>query len=101
MTVKVKVIKDVTVYDGNKTYGNGGIFDYHGGEEAVNKLVTLGIVEKVSAAPSAPPQKTEAEIAAERRKKAEKKAVKDGLGTADEISKLSDDELFDLVKEKK
>jgi hypothetical protein len=56
MAMKVKVIKDVTVYDGNKTYGKGAIFDYHGGEKAVAKLIEMGIVEKASAAPSPVPE---------------------------------------------
>jgi hypothetical protein len=45
MAVKVKVIADVTVYDGNRTYGLGAVFDYQGG--AVGKLVEMGFVEKI------------------------------------------------------
>jgi hypothetical protein len=100
MATKVKVIKDVTVYDGNRTYGLDAVFDSSGGEEAGEKLVKLGFVEKVGA-PKAP-GKTEAEkaaeIAAAKRKKQEEAAVKNGLGTAEEVAKLSDQELQELFK---
>jgi hypothetical protein len=55
MATKVKVIKDVTVYDGNRTYGLGAVFDYSGGEEAVKKLIDLGYVEKAGAPPQGKP----------------------------------------------
>ena len=66
MSVKVKVIKDVTVYDGNRTYGLGAVFDYSGGEEAVKKLIDLGFVEKAGGTPAAsanpaPPKKRSGE----------------------------------------
>jgi nucleotide-binding universal stress UspA family protein len=111
---KVKVIKNVTVYSGNKTYGLGAIFDYEG--DALDKLIEMGFVEKVGAPPpNAPPPKTAEEIAAEaeaaakkaaeeaakKRKKAEEAAVKKGLGTAEEIAALSDEDLQSLFKAKK
>ena len=51
MPTKVKVIGDVTIYDGNRNYGLGAVFDYSGGEEAVEKLVKLGYVERVGVPP--------------------------------------------------
>jgi hypothetical protein len=94
VTTKVKVIKDVTVHSGNKKYGMGAVFDYEG--DAVDKLVEIGFVEKVSFPP--PETKTPEQKAAEKRKKAEEAAVKKGLGTAEEVAKLTDQELQELFK---
>jgi hypothetical protein len=110
MAIKVKVIADVTVYDGNKTFGKGSMFDYSGGEAAVEKLIELGYVEKAGkpsaaqetekerAAKAAEKEAEKAAKAAEKRKKAEEAAVEKGLGTADEVAQLSDDELQELFK---
>jgi hypothetical protein len=95
LAIKVKVIADVTVYDGNKTYGRGSVFDYSGGAEAVEKLVSLGYVEKAGV-PAALPL-VSGRDAKKKRKEAENKAVNAGLGTAEEIAGLSDVELFALA----
>jgi hypothetical protein len=47
MTTKVKVIDNVTIHSGNKTYGMGSVFDYEG--DAVDKLVEAGFVEIIGA----------------------------------------------------
>jgi ribosomal protein L12E/L44/L45/RPP1/RPP2 len=103
---KVKVIKNVTVYSGNKTYGMGAIFDYEG--DAVDKLIEMGFVEKVGAPPKTAEElaaeaeaaaKKAAEEAAKKRKKTEEAAVKKGLGTPEEVAKLTDQELQELFKE--
>jgi protein tyrosine phosphatase (PTP) superfamily phosphohydrolase (DUF442 family) len=49
MAVKVKVIANVTIYDLNKTYGEGAVFDYHG--KSAEKLAALGYVEIIGSSP--------------------------------------------------
>jgi hypothetical protein len=95
MTVKVKVIADVAVHTGNRTYGLGAVFDYEG--DAVDKLIEMGFVEKIGG-PAKTDEETAKAEAAKKREKAEKAAVKKGLGTAEEVSKLSDQELQELFK---
>jgi hypothetical protein len=96
--MKVTVLKG-TVYRGAKHYGPGQIVDLD--DKTAGELIAAGFVSKPGAPKTAEELAAESEAAAKKRKKAEEAAVKKGLGTAEEIAALSDEDLQSLFKDKK
>jgi hypothetical protein len=94
--MKIEIVTGQVYSGNNPAAGPGDVIDLPDAE--AQRLITLGVAKKPGA--PEPPAKTEAEIAAKKRKKMEDAAVKAGLATADEVGKLSDEELFALVKDK-
>jgi nucleotide-binding universal stress UspA family protein len=96
-----------TVYQGAKHYGPGQFVDLD--DRTAGELIAAGFVSKTGAPKTAEEIAAEAEAAAKKaaeeaakkRKKAEEAAVKKGLGTAEEIAALSDEDLQSLFKAKK
>jgi hypothetical protein len=97
--MKVTII-DVTIYRGTERHGPGQTIDINDAE--AKKLIAAGHVSKSGASDAGNPPKTEEEIAAEaarkKREKTEAAAVKKGLGTAEEVAALSDEDLQSLFK---
>jgi hypothetical protein len=100
--VKLEVLPGNQIVNGRKTYGPGTVADY--GEDEAARLIRLGVAKALGeAANEKPPDtmtdtKTPEEKAAEKRAKAEKAAVKKHLGTAEEVAKLTDEELAKLFE---
>jgi hypothetical protein len=107
--VKIEVVRG-QIYSGNKPTANpGDTLDLPDAE--AKRLINLGVA-KIPGSPRtadnsdpASPRTAEeiaaeaAEAAAKKRKKDEAAAVKKGLGTAEEIAALSDEDLQSLFKD--
>jgi 2-phosphoglycerate kinase len=97
LLTKVKVIADVTVYHGRKTYPRDSVFDYEGDDVDIH--ISKGLLQRVIAAPDQTDEaKKAAREAAQKRKDKEKEAVEKGLCAAKEAAKLSDEALAELLK---
>jgi hypothetical protein len=101
--MKIEVLPGRQIVTGNKTYGPGETADY--AEAEAKCLIELGAAKELGEPesdddpdnPPSPPLTPE-EKAAKKRQKAEAAAVKKGLGTAEEVAKLTDEELAKLFK---
>jgi 4-hydroxyphenylpyruvate dioxygenase-like putative hemolysin len=123
--VKIEVVRGQVYYGNKRAASPGDVIDLPDAE--AKRLITLGVAKAPGSSKAADnsdpaPPKTPEEIAAEveaaakkaaeaeakkaaeaakKRKKAEESAVKKGLGTAEEIAALSDEDLQSLFKAKK
>ncbi|MBU1080912.1 MAG: hypothetical protein KKB59_10540 [Spirochaetes bacterium] len=103
--MRIEVIEGAIQHDGGLHVAGteSAVFEIKDDKEA-KRLIDLG---KAKAVKGRPPSETaaekkareEAEAAAEARAVLEAKAVEKGAGTAEEVAKLSDDELAELLKE--
>jgi hypothetical protein len=65
-------------------------------DKTAGELIAAGFVSKLGASKTA--EEITAEAAAKKQKKAEEAAIKKGLGTAEEVAALSDEDLRSLFK---